>query len=274
MKLPDIHPVVYNAAEFTSCEATPNNEAYKSTYCYRLMYMKTGMSKLLFRSSIAGFKAGDILFLPPGEKYRVLNAFGDFTVVNVFFDFTQTEGSQNPTSHVLVTDFNPSMCGLPIELEDGLYSVAELFHRTRLGDQIVEIEREFHGFARYRDEYLSVLMKKLLMRLPFAANELAAQAVEFADYIDEHIGEELSLEQLSAHFDYHPNQINRIMRALTGHSAHDYVLTRKTERARTLLTETGLSITEIAQLLGFSDASHFSKTFKKYAGLPPSVYRK
>ena len=64
------------------------------------------------------------------------------------------------------------------------------------------------------------------------------------------------------------------MRELTGLTTHEYVTTRRVERAKTLLTETNLTMTEIAQTLGFADSGHFSRVFGKYVGVTPSEYRK
>lgn len=45
------------------------------------------------------------------------------------------------------------------------------------------------------------------------------------------------------------------------------------ERAKVLLTDNSLSIKEIATSVGYQDAYHFSKLFKKYAGISPRDYQ-
>ena len=273
MRIPDINPVVHAVAGFVSCAATPNSEAVKTAYCYRIMCLTSGRCGLVLDGA-EEFRAGDILFLLPGERYRILNSHGDFAVVNIFFDFTPGRSAGTTTTHVLERDFNPGLCGGRIDFEDGAFNKSGLFRNTGLADEVRRIESEFHGFRRYKREYLSVLMKKLLMELPDTVGRRSDRAADIAAYIDENIGTELTSAALSARFGYHPYHINRIMRELTGLTTHEYVTTRRVERAKTLLTETNLTMTEIAQTLGFADSGHFSRVFGKYVGVTPSEYRK
>ena len=55
---------------------------------------------------------------------------------------------------------------------------------------------------------------------------------------------------------------------------HRYLLTRRIERATTLLRETTLSVTEIAFDYGFSDSAHFSRCFKTAFGVSPGAFRR
>ena len=272
MKLPDINPVVHAAAGFTSCEATPNNEAVKTAYCYRIMCLAAGRCGLVLNGE-EEFRAGDILFLLPGERYRILNSHGDFTVVNIFFDFTPGKSRGTTTTHVLERDFNPGLCGGRIDFEDGPFNKSGLFRNTGLADEVKRVDREFHGFRRYKREYLTVLMKKLLFELSDTSGRRSDRAADIAAYIDDNIGTKLDAAALSERFGYHPYHINRIMKELTGLTTHEYVMTRRTERARTLLSETDMPVAQIAQTLGFADSSHFSRVFRKHTGTAPNEYR-
>jgi two-component system response regulator YesN len=53
----------------------------------------------------------------------------------------------------------------------------------------------------------------------------------------------------------------------------DYVLRVRIERAKVLLADRHVSISEVAQNVGFGDLPHFDKVFKRYAGITPSAYR-
>ena len=58
----------------------------------------------------------------------------------------------------------------------------------------------------------------------------------------------------------------------TGLSPHQYVKRVRVQRARQLLAEHRLSLVEIANELGFSDQSHFTRTFHTVVGVTPSQY--
>ena len=54
----------------------------------------------------------------------------------------------------------------------------------------------------------------------------------------------------------------------------DYLTELRIEEAKKLLLETDMTVSEVAEEVGFSDTSYFSKVFLKSAGIPPSSYRR
>jgi AraC-like DNA-binding protein len=66
----------------------------------------------------------------------------------------------------------------------------------------------------------------------------------------------------------------RLFRDRVGSTPAQYCLDRRLDAAAEMLTDTGLSIKEIAEATGFSDRFHFSKVIKERLGLPPAQYRR
>ena len=60
---------------------------------------------------------------------------------------------------------------------------------------------------------------------------------------------------------------------MSGVTLKQYIIQKKTEVASFFLTDTNLSIEEIADRLGYSDAHNFTRSYKKQTGLAPSMYR-
>jgi AraC-like DNA-binding protein len=60
---------------------------------------------------------------------------------------------------------------------------------------------------------------------------------------------------------------------VVGVTFRDYLLKVRLERAKVLLAAGHLSITEVAQDVGFGDLPRFDKMFKRYTGFTPSAYR-
>ncbi|WP_227368832.1 AraC family transcriptional regulator [Halomonas sp. M20] len=65
----------------------------------------------------------------------------------------------------------------------------------------------------------------------------------------------------------------RQFRALTGQTPHTWLITRRLDRARHLMSESTASMTEIALTCGFADAAHFSRTFRRQYGCAPKEWR-
>ena len=66
----------------------------------------------------------------------------------------------------------------------------------------------------------------------------------------------------------------RKFRAATGAPPHEYVIQSRIAEARRLLGESDLPIKSIAQQLGYNDVYFFSRQFKKFAGVPPALFRR
>jgi transcriptional regulator GlxA family with amidase domain len=66
--------------------------------------------------------------------------------------------------------------------------------------------------------------------------------------------------------------LNRLFKRHTGMSVKEYLVRCKLDRARSLLTQSSMTVTEVALSLDYADVYIFSKLFRKYFGLPPSHY--
>lgn len=93
-------------------------------------------------------------------------------------------------------------------------------------------------------------------------------------YIEQHETDVIRLEQLAAACHKSPSQAERLFRAELGFPPYRYVLNRKIDLARQLLTETGMSVRDIAAYLSFEDEFYFSGLFRRKTGLSPTQYRK
>ena len=102
----------------------------------------------------------------------------------------------------------------------------------------------------------------------------SARVRHLLDYIEQHLGEDLSLEALAGEVHLSPLYVVRAFRAAVGQTPHQYVLARRIEHARRLLVGTTLPIAEISLASGFSSQSHLSNWFRRIVGVTPAAYRK
>mgnify|MGYP001046750891 CR=1 FL=1 len=94
------------------------------------------------------------------------------------------------------------------------------------------------------------------------------------DYIENHLGEPISISLLAQRIGYSDYYLSRKFKAETGDTISDYIKFVKIERAKMLLATTKMSIQAISDSLGFGTRNFFSETFRKIAGVPPAAYRK
>ncbi|MCM3748690.1 AraC family transcriptional regulator [Paenibacillus pasadenensis] len=91
-------------------------------------------------------------------------------------------------------------------------------------------------------------------------------------YIEEHLSENTTVEELAKQVFLHPNYFITYFRSLTGLTPIQYVNQRKIEHARELLDRGGISVQDAAQAVGFNNP-YFSRLFKQQIGLTPRRYR-
>ena len=93
------------------------------------------------------------------------------------------------------------------------------------------------------------------------------------DLVDRSYAEPLDVLALARHAHMSPAHFARQFKEAFGESPHQYVLTRRVERAMELLRETQCPVTEICFRVGFKSLGTFSRTFRGIVGESPSVYR-
>jgi|GEM_PF-6737804 len=91
-------------------------------------------------------------------------------------------------------------------------------------------------------------------------------------YIEAHLGEEVSLDDLAGAAAISRFHFARLFRASTGHSPMAFLLRLRIARAQDMLHAGNRRIAEIAAALGFFDQSHFARTFRRLTGQSPREY--
>ena len=83
----------------------------------------------------------------------------------------------------------------------------------------------------------------------------------------------LSLSTLASQVGMSRYRLSHRFREVLGITCRDYLMRLRVERAKSLLAAGQLSISEVAQNVGFSDLARFDKIFKRSTGYTPSAYR-
>ncbi len=99
-------------------------------------------------------------------------------------------------------------------------------------------------------------------------------ASEIKKYIDSHLEGKLTLDDLQMRFFVSKTQIFRCFKEAYGIAPIQYCLQQKIELSKKMLSDGRMKISEIAEVLCFTDAKHFTKTFKRITGELPKNYRR
>ncbi|NMG18328.1 AraC family transcriptional regulator [Brasilonema bromeliae] len=94
------------------------------------------------------------------------------------------------------------------------------------------------------------------------------------DYINEHLGEDLLLTEIAAQLHMSQYYFCRLFKQSTGMTPHRYLIQQRVERAKQLLRQPELTVTDVAMACGFANQSHLAKHFRQHTGVTPKQFRK
>lgn len=110
---------------------------------------------------------------------------------------------------------------------------------------------------------------------PAQANEYIVRVNRVCDYIDSHIGDDMTLTQLARVAGFSEFHFHRIFSAMTGETLFGFIQRLRLERAALLLCGDGTDcVTRIGADCGFSSPAVFSRAFKKRFDCTPSEFRR
>jgi AraC-like DNA-binding protein/ligand-binding sensor protein len=119
-------------------------------------------------------------------------------------------------------------------------------------------------------QHLAIVSNQILVRQENAEPPVITKAKKF---IEEHQTEDISLSQVAKAVNTSSFYFCKMFRKITGINFTDYVSRLRIERAKNLLLNPNLRISEIAFEVGFQSLTHFNRIFKRVLGQSPTDYR-
>ncbi|MBQ7916311.1 MAG: helix-turn-helix transcriptional regulator [Firmicutes bacterium] len=105
-------------------------------------------------------------------------------------------------------------------------------------------------------------------------DRMAAERIKTVlSYIRQHLAQPMTLEQLAQSINLSKYHFSREFKLYTGQSVFDYINLVRCQQAQRLLYD-GATVREAAEECGYENLSYFSRTFRRYMGVLPSVYLK
>lgn len=96
---------------------------------------------------------------------------------------------------------------------------------------------------------------------------------EIVEYIADHYGEDIGLEQIASHFNFSPSHMAYLFKGSMGKSMGKYITELRLESAAELLVTTFMKVAEIGRQVGYPHPSYFAMLFKNRYGMTPAQYR-
>lgn len=147
------------------------------------------------------------------------------------------------------------------------------FEHTKLPELLELAWQDLDSSLDVRQGYFAVVFGKLLSQL--VLEDIRNDALkDILLYIHDHYKEPLSRKEIAHAVGYTESYVSHLFSATMRLSLPDYINALRIEDAKELLVSTDLSISQIADALGFGSVRNFGRAFQKYAATSPKEYRK
>lgn len=169
------------------------------------------------------------------------------------------------------------------ENSNGRFCILNYFESVEISSCLRNILREMEqkntGYEDVCQAYMEILVIRLMRSTSLAVSAESQvvsgnrQCAAVRRYIDLHFKEALTLEQLADEAHMNKYYLSHTFKREYGVSPINYMISKRIEESKYLLAETDLSLSQIAQLLGFSSLSYFSQVFRRTQGVSPMEFR-
>ena len=228
---------------------------------YDLFYVWSGEGTLVLNGKPYDVQKGHCFLFKHGDVTTATHNPQDPLVLTyIHFDLTETP-QLVPTAHRLVEN--------TFSFESLLTRYVRLLLVKTFG---MEIEAKLI-LKQLMIHLLREEEEEKVERMAYTSNILLETVQEIANYIQQHPGEQHSIGSLASRANLSPRYFSQKFKQIIGHTVRSFIIRSRIERAEHLLRYSGMTVTEAASVLGYSDLHFFSRQFKKYTGKNPSEIR-
>ena len=227
----------------------------------QLLYFLSGQGRILIgdRSLIVG--QDSLVAVNPNQDYIL-------------------DCGEDPVRYVLL-EIDGALFGFaPPDIRLGVYNCAPFAQQMRFYLQTLldEWETRADGWEPSVQNLLELLLIRISRHGGLSVmtdnHRSGKECASIKRYIDANFGEEITLDSLAARTNLNKYYLVHVFTRTYGISPINYLIGRRIDGAKQLLAESDYSISQIAQMVGFSSQSYFSQSFKRVTGQTPAQYRR
>lgn len=209
-------------------------------------------------------KAGQFVLMPSGLKqsYSVIN---ENTYTKYWCHFTAKVGEMNL--------FDVMTLPFIIEVKD--FSVPEQLFKELLENYF---SNETTSAIRLKGKLLELIAyfieNAVVERIKLMPSDNIEKLNMVLNYIESNLSKNITVEDLASMLHLHPNYFIRIFKKYLGTTPINYLIKKRIDAAKMLISSTEDTLSVIAGKIGIDDIYYLSRLFKEYTGFTPSEFRK
>jgi AraC family transcriptional regulator, arabinose operon regulatory protein len=252
------------SGHYTECtERWANTDLFPDYY--RIYYITEGIGWIKVGNQEIYPRQGELWWLPAFVHQQYALPDKNNAMKHYWVHFHATFGGQTPILDIVKVP----MCVKPGNGKEIIATFKDLFQAIQSRAGIVdEVSSKIH-LLKLIKIYLDHCQKEVLICKP----SLIGKVMPAIKYVDQNLSRTLTVELLAQTVHLQPNYFSVLFRKIIGLSPIQYVIQKRMDKAKMLLTYTDKPLYNIAEELGFADQFRFSKLFKKHVSVTPLAYR-
>ena len=254
-----------------------NDDSYHKHDFVEMAFILSGEGRYRIEDRIYSVKEGDLLILNPGVRHQAISCpDAEIPATEFFVGFSDIRLAGEPENFMLVPE-GEYMIHTTGDLRQKLFKICS----TMEAENAVCRQGRYFMLKAYLMQMLLLVIREQCEPLEkakgcsFESANKKYVVEQIVNYFEDHYNEKISLDQIAENMYLSPFYISKIFKSETGSTPIRHLINIRLEKAKELL-ESGYagSIQEVAASVGYDDAYHFSKLFKKHYGITPSQARK
>ena len=254
--------------------------ANASYHCHdypQIAFVLSGSGRYCLDGNELEIAEGDLLIINPGVYHQWMKPADPENAAVVFFvGFLDVQLEGYPANHLPMPDGN-YILHTTGELRQKLFKICSSMEAENADCR----QGRYYMLKSYLMQLLVLVIREQALPVPtakgYSFESVSRKYVveQMLSFFEDHYSEKISLDQIAENMYLSPFYISKIFKSETGASPIRHLINIRLEKAKELLEkgESG-SIQEVANAVGYEDAYHFSKLFKKKYGISPSQARK
>lgn len=244
---------------------------------FELVYILKGTATHYLDQAATTLQAGDYFIIDPGTTHAYYDT-QDLELVNCLFLPAYIDRALDDCPSLASLLSNKIMrFGVPMDI----HAADRILHDSdkSVGKLIRKMEQEYADGRVGNMELLRCYLTQILVYAvrateersqPKAQHDITAQIVT---YMQKNYAKPLSLESISKRFGYTPQYLSSLFHKQAGMTLQAFLQRLRVEEACRLMEQKNMPLTTLAQAVGYADAKHFSKVFRRHKGMSPREYR-
>ncbi|MEK4494949.1 AraC family transcriptional regulator [Ureibacillus sp. FSL W8-0352] len=231
---------------------------------YDLLYVWSGKGTLTLNGKDFKLQRGSCFLFKPGDwTTATQDPMHPLVITYIHFDL-EIEPNMIPKSYRILQDriHFESLLSQYVRLFLVKTFAADIEGKLILKQLMIQLLREDQQSETKQLEESKEMQSQLFFTIR-----------EVANYVQQHPGKNHTVESLAARANFSPRYFSKKFKEIMGQTIQSYVVETRIKRAEHLLHYTGMTVTEVADALGYNNIHFFSRQFKAYTGKSPSEIR-